>query len=290
MDMEQKTKIVLAWELHEQGISNSQIARRLQVNRESVNRWIAAIKDQGLLPYLDAYRSAPSCPRPSRQVPLSVKQKVWHLREREENACGQKIAYFLHREFGVTLSVPKIYEILKEKYLLPRKGRKKQPRGAVPEASAARQVLQVDTIDFGSVFAFTAVDIFSKEADVLLRPSLTGKDGCAFLQVCLGRRFDGFVNLIQTDGGSEFEAEFVQTVYAYCLRHRVARPYKKNEQSYIESFNRTVRSECLGWSKYRAQQIPQLTREVEAFLERYHYHQPHLGLSPMRPPLPLPGK
>ena len=44
MDMNQKTKIVLAWELHGQGTSNSQIARDPQLNRATVNVWIAAIK------------------------------------------------------------------------------------------------------------------------------------------------------------------------------------------------------------------------------------------------------
>ena len=34
MDMEQRTKITLAWELHEQGLSNSQIARRLEISRK----------------------------------------------------------------------------------------------------------------------------------------------------------------------------------------------------------------------------------------------------------------
>lgn len=99
------------------------------------------------------------------------------------------------------------------------------------------------------------------------------------------RRFDAKVSLIQTDGGSEFEAEFVQAVGGFCDRHRVARPYKKNEQAYIESFNRTVRKECLGWSKYKPDQIPDLTADVEAFLARYHYHRPHLGFVPMHPPL-----
>ena len=110
MDMEQRTKITLAWELHEQGLSNSQITRRLEINRETTNRWIAAIGEQGLLPFLEQYRSHARQPRPVRQVPLTVKQKVWFLREREENACGQKIAYFLEQEHGIHLSVPKIYE------------------------------------------------------------------------------------------------------------------------------------------------------------------------------------
>ncbi len=109
----------------------------------------------------------------------------------------------------------------------------------------------------------------------------------------MNRRFlPGHVALVQTNGRPEFKGAFLANVPQFCNRHRVARPYKKNEQSFIESFNRTVRSECLGWSKYQASDIPELTEEVAVFLKRYHYHRhhyhrPHLGLSPLRPPLPF---
>ena len=286
MDMDSRTKIMLAWELHEQGINNSRIAQRLQLHRETIGLWIKAIEQQGLLPFLQAHQQAKRLPHQARQVPLLTKQIVWHLREREHGCCGQKIAYFLAKEHNIALSVPKIYEILAERYTLRAKKRKNVKRGPVPEAFAAREVVQMDTIDFGSVFAFTAVDIFSKEADVYLAPALTAQEGKTFLQLCMHRRFvPGKVQLVQTDGGPEFKGDFTDAVSDYCQRHRVARPYKKNEQSFIESFNRTVRSECLGWSKYHAQQIPELAIEVAAFLERYHFHRPHLGLQPMRPPL-----
>lgn len=101
--------------------------------------------------------------------------------------------------------------MLAEKYVLRSKWTKNQKRGQVPEAEAPRQVVQMDTVHFGQVFAFTAVDIFTREADVLLRPSLLAVDGEAFLRVAMPRRFGGFVQTVQTDGGSEFEAEFVQS-------------------------------------------------------------------------------
>lgn len=54
MDMDQQTKIVLAWNLHEQGVSNSQIARRLEANRDTINGCIRDISEQGLLPFLES--------------------------------------------------------------------------------------------------------------------------------------------------------------------------------------------------------------------------------------------
>ena len=62
------------------------------------------------------------------------------------------------------------------------KWRKNQKRGAVPTASGPRVVIQMDTVAFGSVFAFTGIDIYTKEAEVMLRPALTSEDGAAFLQ------------------------------------------------------------------------------------------------------------
>ena len=142
----------------------------------------------------------------------------------------------------------------------------------------------MDTINFGELFAFTAIDTFSKEADILLTPALTAEYGCKFLYQSMRRRFRGHVNLLQTDGGPEFKAEFKSKVNAFCNRHRITRPYRKNEQSYIESFNRTVRKECLGWQNYRLKDLPECQKMVELFLERYHYHRPHMGLK-MRTPL-----
>jgi len=136
----------------------------------------------------------------------------------------------------------------------------------------------------GDIYVFTAIDIFTKEADILLAPELTAKYGTKFLFQSMRGRFGGHVRLIQTDGGPEFKADFLTNVHLFCDRHRVARPYRKNEQSYIESFNRTVRKECLGWNKYQMQDLAECTEMVESFLQRYHYHRPHMGLG-MKPPL-----
>ena len=147
-----------------------------------------------------------------------------------------------------------------------------------------REVVQMDTIDFGELYAFTAIDIFTREADILITTGLTADLGCQFLHQSMRRRFDGHVKLLQTDGGPEFKAEFESNAQLFCDRHRVARPYRKNEQSYIESFNRTVRKECLGWVKYRVAQLSECQEMAEVFLRRYHYHRPHMGRG-MIPPL-----
>jgi len=284
MDMSNLTLITLAWELYQEGVPKSHIAKRLGKNRETIHLWVKGIETEGLLPFLERYQQAKRGPRTGRQVDPLVKRWVWELREREEQCCGQKIVYFLEREHGIHLSVPKVYEILRERYVIRSKWKKNRLRGPVPHATAPRQVVQMDSILLGGLYAFTGIDIYTREADILVAPALTAAYGRAFLDQAMARRFGGHVALIQTDGGSEFKDAFSMGVTTYCDRHRVARPYKKNEQAYIESFNRTVRKECLGWMRYTAADQPACQAAVETFLERYHYHRPHLGLG-LRTPL-----
>jgi transposase len=284
MDMQNATLITLCWELYEQGIPKARIASRLGKHRETIHLWVKAIQQDGLLSFLNKYEKAKKSERRSRQVDALVKRWVWGIRKREYDCCGQKIQYFLEREYKVHLSVLKIYEILAQKYVIRSRWKKNHPRGPIPEASRPREVIQMDSIDFGGLFAFTAIDIFTREADILLAPELTANYGFRFLRQSMERRFDKHVHMLQTDGGPEFKADFLKALPSFCDRHRVARPYRKNEQSYIESFNRTVRKECLGWNVYAADELPECLTLVESFLARYHYHRPHLGLG-MRPPL-----
>lgn len=287
MDMQNITKITLAWELHQTGVIQKDIAAQLELNRDTLRLWFTGIKTYGLLPFLDRYQNAKKGPRVGRQIDPILKRYVWAIREREMDCCGEKIQYYLEKEHRIHLAASTIYEILAEKYILRSKWKKNQVRGLVPTASQPQEVVQMDTIDFGELFAFTGVDICSREADIFIASALTASYGYEFLQRSMKRRFHGYVTLLQTDGGSEFKEEFKSHVHEYCDRHRVARPYKKNEQSYIESFNRTVRKECLGWTKYRAHQLSHCTQLVETFLDRYHYDRPHMGLG-MRPPLSKP--
>jgi len=285
MEMRQMTKIILAYELLEEGVSKSHIAQYLGVSRRTIIRWSQAIEKHGSLEtFLENYQQAKKGARQKRKTDAILKRRIWALREKYHQCCGQKIQYFLQKEYGMQVSVTTIYMVLSEIYKLRSRWRKNKPRGPIPTAQGARQVIQMDTVLFGEVFAFTAVDIFTKESEVLLRGALEATDGQAFLEHCMLRRFDGFSEIIQTDGGGEFKGEFSQAVDDYCDRHRIARPYKKNEQAFIESFNRSLRKECLGWAKYNASEIPQLSWQVEDWLRYYHYQRPHISLN-MRPPL-----
>ncbi len=62
----------------------------------------------------------------------------------------------------------------------------------------------MDSVNFGSIFAFTAIDIFVKDVFAKLYPSLTSSDGENFLHLSFKKRYQ-HTTLLQTDGGSEFK-------------------------------------------------------------------------------------
>src|SRR3989344_2239531 len=284
MDVNQIAKITLALELFEQGIPKTHISQKIGIGRATLYRWLSGIQNAGDLElFLDQYLSSKKGQRAKRRIDGLLKLKIWNLRDKYD-CCGQKLRYFLDEDYGINLGVTSIYKILKEKYKLRSKWKKNQKRGHTPKALKPQEVIQMDTVDFGDIFAFTGVDIFSREVDVMLAPELTANYGYCFLKQAMAKRFHGFADTIQTDGGHEFKSDFQRHVLEYTNRHRIAHPYRKNEQSYIESFNRTLRKECLGWGRFKKAEIPLLTKEIEQYLVYYHEKRQHLSLG-MKPPL-----
>ena len=160
--MHTSTQITLASELAAQGLSHTKIAAHLGRHRETIGLWLKGIATDGLAGFLARHAQAKKGPRRARQVSTTITRLIGALRVREHECCGQKIAYFLDREHQSRLSVPKIYEILAEKYVIRSKWHKNQKRGAVPTASGPRAVIQIDTVTFENVFAFTGIDITPK--------------------------------------------------------------------------------------------------------------------------------
>jgi transposase InsO family protein len=270
-----------AWELHKAGLSVEQIAPKIGKHRSTVFRWFAGIKLKGIVKFVREYKLAKTGRRQKRKTDPITKARIYAIREEYRRCCGEKIQYWMIQRHGQRVGLATIYRVLGEKYQLRSKWKKNIKRGPVPKATKPREFIQVDTVDFGELFAFTAIDTFTREAWVVIEDKLNAKAG----ERALRQHFTyfNFSEIIQRDGGCEFEAEWEQAAKSMCKRIRTSRPYRKNDQAFIEVFNRTLRKECLGWQKYKRSDIYRVRAKVLDFLDYYNNTRPHLSLNLQAP-------
>ncbi|MFH1866610.1 MAG: helix-turn-helix domain-containing protein [Patescibacteria group bacterium] len=193
-----------AWVLYKPQVHPDDIAIKIGKHRATVYRWIKQIKLRGIKGFLRKYKRAKKGRRQRRKTDPVIKARIYTIREKYHNCFGEKIKYWLWRDYQVKISVATIYQILGEKYELRSKWKKNQVCGPVPKASKQREVIQYDTIDLGELFAFTSIDIFTREAYVVIRPGLEAKDGLEALKQQMN--YFQFSDMLQRDGGSEFKA------------------------------------------------------------------------------------
>lgn len=278
---ESVTAINVCWQLHRSGVSDEDIPARVGRHRATVYRWLKGLRKRGLRRFVAAYRKAKKGRR-RRKTDAVTKRRILAIREKRRQCCGEKIRHFMMKEHGVAVSVPTIYRVLATKYQLRSKWKKSVKRGKpLMKAEKPREVVQVDTVDFGAVFAFTAIDIFTREAFVTLSPTLDSRAGA----LALARALDHFGQVagIQRDGGPEFKGEWDELARRRVPRVRTAKPYRKNEQAFIERFNGILRKECLGYGPYRPEQIPELQKPLDEFMRYYCEERPHLSLKMKTP-------
>lgn len=275
------TKIKICNSLYENGVSPEDIPGQLGIHRATVYRWLRGIKRKGINKFVRDYKMAKKGRRQTSKTSSINKCRIYQIRDEYRQCCGQKIKYLLERDFQTKISLSTIYRILNEKYQLRGKWSKNIKRGMLRKATKPREVLQVDTVDFGFVYAFTSIDIFTKEPVVVIKDKLDSLAGKEALIEQLN--YYGVVEHIQRDGGSEFKDEWDKEARKREISVRTAKPYKKNEQSYIERFNGILRKECLGYLKYRKKDIPMMQKKVNEFIDYYMNKRPHLSLNMLTP-------
>lgn len=276
------TQYEVAWNMQQAGSSIEQITKVVSKHRATIYRWFARIKRIGIREFL---RRKLTCKtrRPKAQTPEYVIQKIVDIRN-EFGWCGQKIKKELKENHGIILGLSTIYRWLHKRFNKAVVGvRRYSKHQAIVTADAPREVVEHDTVDLGGgVYAYTAIDIFAKEPSIFIGLNLemsTGAKAFAYHD-----RFYGKTELHQSDNGSEFQTDFREAVEAVS-RHRYSRPYKKNEQSHIENFNKALRAECFPGNSYRPEDIVQLQAQAETFAKFYINRRWHMGLPDLMTPV-----
>lgn len=276
------THYEVAWNMHQAGSTIQQITLTLHVHRATVYRWLKQIKQSGIKLFLKRKLTSKHR-RPKAQTPEHIIQKIVDIRNRR-GWCGAKIRKELKEIHGITLGLSTIYRYLHRRFSKAAVGiRKYKKHQAIVTANTPREVVEHDTVDLGGgVYAYTAIDIFSKEPSVVIATNLEMETGARAFAA--HSSFYGTVKLHQSDNGSEFQSLFTDAVRASGATHRYSRPYKKNEQAHIENFNKALRRECFPGSEYKQKDIAELQRQADRFTEHYINRRWHMGLPDMMTP------
>lgn len=277
--MNSVSSIQLVWKLHQEKVSVSKIARSIGKHRATIFRWIKGIKFYGLREFIRRYKKSKTRPRVKR-IDLRAEPLIIE-RRRQKDYCGQKIAYWLKKVHGIIVSVAHIYRLLAKHFKLRSKWKKWLRRPPLPEAKSPREVIQIDTVNLGELYSFNFIDTFTKEAISIIQADITSSSAAYALE----KAMDFFIGSywIQTDNGPEYKGIFRKIAKKYSYRLRQIRPYQKEENGFVESFNRTFRKECVGWRKYHLRDKDQLQAYINKWLDEYHMERPHMSLNMMTP-------
>lgn len=276
------TQYEVAWNMDRAGSTMKQITVVLSKDRATIYRWFVKIKRLGIREFLRR-KAVCKVRRPRAQTPEYVIQKIVDIRN-EFGWCGQKIRKELKEIHGIVLGLSTIYRWLHKRFTRAAVGIQKYTKHqAIVTASKPREVVENDTVDLGGgVYAYTAIDIFSKEPSVYLGLNLEMSTGAtAFAH---HDQFYGSVSLHQSDNGSEFQTTFREAVLATGSKHRYSRPYKKNEQSHVENFNKSLRSECFPRGEYQQKDLQKLQQQANEFTKHYITRRWHMGLPDLMTP------
>ena len=103
------TKIKICWSLYRNGVSLEDIPEQLGIHRATVYRWIKGIKLKGINKFIRDYKNAKKGRRrPNKTNPI-IKLHIYQIRKENHNCCGEKIKYFLRKQYREEVSVSTIF-------------------------------------------------------------------------------------------------------------------------------------------------------------------------------------
>ncbi len=202
-------------------------------------------------------------------------RKIRVLLNREGWKVGKKLVYRLYREEGLALRAkPR------------RKRRAGLHRGERFRPSAANQVWSLDFVadqlaDGRRFRALTVVDVFTRESLAIeAGQRLRGEDVVRTLNQIRSQR--GVPKYLHCDNGSEFTSQMMDLwAYQNGVQIDYSRPGKPTDNAYVESFNGTLRAECLDVHWFAS--LVEAKQRIEAWRREYNESRPHRALGERTP-------
>ncbi len=200
---------------------------------------------------------------------------------------GYRRLHVLLRREGWHAGKHLVYRLYCEEQLQLRSKRPKRRKMAVArrERLQARHPNEAWAVDFvadqlvnGSRFrALTVVDVFSREAlTIAVGQRLGADDVVSELNRMVAQR--RAPKVIFADNGSEFTGRLLDLwAYHHKIQLDFSRPGKPTDNSFVESFNGSLRDECLNVNWFES--MGDAKQTIEAWRVEYNESRPHMALA-----------
>jgi putative transposase len=227
----------------------------------------------------------------SRKAPkLALRQRLRELAQVRVHWGYRRLHVLLKRE-GFQLGVNQTYHWYCLEQLQLRAWRKKRRKSAVArqariQTRRANDAWSMDFVadqlaDGTKKRLLTIIDIYSRESlAIVAGHRLRGEDVVAALNRIIAKRAPP--RCLFVDNGSEFSGQMLD-LWAYHHQAKIdfSRPGKPTDNCYIETFNGSLRDECLNVHWFAS--LAEVQAIVEAWRVDYNEIRPHIALNDQTP-------
>lgn len=196
-----------------------------------------------------------------RRVHIMLKREGWEV--------GKHVVYRLYREEGLVLRRRR-----------PRRRKMAAHREARRQASRPNEAWSLDFVhdqlsSGAKIRLLTVIDVFTREALAIeVGARLRGGDVARVLNRLVYLR--GAPTALFADNGAEFTGQIVDLwAYAHGVRMDFSRPGTPTDNAHIESFNGSLRDECLNVTWFAS--LEEARKLVEAWRRDYNESRPHMA-------------
>ena len=226
----------------------------------------------------------------SRPPQTALRTRIREIAEVRVSYGYRRIQVLLRRE-GWRVNHKRTYRLYREDGLSLRKKRPKRRRMAIarqPRTAATRpnerwsMDFMADALANGQKLrVLTVVDAYTRECVVLEAAAhFRGQDVAAILSRIAGTR--GLPQTISVDNGTEFTSRvFDHWAYTNHVQLDFSRPGKPTDNATIESFNASVRRECL--SQHYFSTLAEAQVVLGIYRDDFNKQRPHSSLGQKTP-------
>jgi transposase InsO family protein len=290
--VEQRYQAVLA--VIRDGVQVVEVARRFDVSRQAVHRWLRWYEDQGLPGLVDRSHRPPRC---SHQMDPAVEVWVLEARRRNPDWGPRRLVHEAARaQVDPVPSRSGVYRALKRAGLIDPQGRRRRDRRFKRwERGGAMELWQMDVVggvllaDGRECKVLTGLDDHSRFvvcAGLMLRA--TSRAVCSHFAQAMRRH--GVPQEVLTDNGKVFTGRFgakdIEVLFDRICRengidHLLSAPRRPTTTGKIERFHRTLRQEFLTGRVF--EDLDSAQAELDAWVGTYNTERPHSALGMATP-------